>query len=120
MATRLCSASTLVRGNSVSHREVKIQAKRRRSKKKDDVELMYEYAGQIFCEMLGQTCYKEFYENVEMEYQEVSLYFHSNLINPGIRNTRQSLFNNDLLRQTSQYLPCRHCKTRRKIPPAFH
>lgn len=33
---------------------------------------MYEYAGQIFCEMLGQTCYKEFYETAEMGYQEVS------------------------------------------------
>ena len=38
----------------------------------DDVELMYEYAGQIFCEMLGQTCYKEFYENDQMAYQEVN------------------------------------------------
>jgi hypothetical protein len=34
---------------------------------------MYDYAGQIFCEILGQTCYKEFYENPEMEYQEVLL-----------------------------------------------
>src|SRR5947207_10672764 len=48
-----------------------IQAKRRRSNKKDDIELMYEYAGQIFCEMLGQTCYSEFYENNPMKYQEV-------------------------------------------------
>jgi hypothetical protein len=32
---------------------------------------MYEYAGQIFCEMLGQTCYPEFYENNQTEYQEV-------------------------------------------------
>jgi hypothetical protein len=28
---------------------------------------MYDYAGQIFCEMLGQTCYKEFYEKAEIE-----------------------------------------------------
>ena len=49
-----------------------LKAKRQRSKNKDDVELMYQYAGQIFCEMLGQTCYKEFYESLQMEYQEVS------------------------------------------------
>ena len=36
---------------------------------------MYEYAGQIFCEMLGQTCYREFYENSQMEYQEVCSQF---------------------------------------------
>jgi hypothetical protein len=48
-----------------------VQAKRRRSLRKNDIELVYEYAGQIFCEMLGQTCYKEFYENNQMEYQEV-------------------------------------------------
>jgi hypothetical protein len=51
--------------------QTNLLAKRRRSQKKDDVELMYEYAGQIFCEMLGQTCYKEFYENDQMAYQEV-------------------------------------------------
>jgi hypothetical protein len=31
---------------------------------------MYEHAGQIFCEMLGQSCYREFYENTAMQYQE--------------------------------------------------
>jgi hypothetical protein len=49
-----------------------LQAKRRRSGKYDtDDDIMYAIAGQIFCEMLGQTCYKEFYENPAMEYQEV-------------------------------------------------
>jgi hypothetical protein len=47
------------------------EAKRQRSKKRDDQDLIYQYAGQIFCEMLGQTCYKEFYENDQMGYQEV-------------------------------------------------
>jgi hypothetical protein len=28
-------------------------------------------AGQIFCEMLGQTCYPEYYKRKESEYQEV-------------------------------------------------
>jgi hypothetical protein len=36
------------------------------------MEVLYDHAGQIFCEMLGQTCYKEFFENNEMKYQEVS------------------------------------------------
>ena len=48
-----------------------VKAKRQRAKRKNDPDLIYEYAGQIFCEMLGQTCYKEFYENRQMEYQEV-------------------------------------------------
>jgi hypothetical protein len=34
---------------------------------------MYRQAGQIFCEMLGQCCYKQFYNNENMEYQEVRL-----------------------------------------------
>ena len=33
--------------------------------------LIYEYAGQIFCEMLGQACYKEFFEKDMNGYQEV-------------------------------------------------
>jgi hypothetical protein len=47
------------------------EAKRQRSKRKNDPDLIYQYAGQIFCEMLGQTCYKEFYTNKQMGYQEV-------------------------------------------------
>jgi hypothetical protein len=42
-----------------------------RSKKRDDVDLVYKYAGQIFAEMLGQTCHEEFYTNDQMQYQEV-------------------------------------------------
>ena len=49
-----------------------LEAKRRKSKRRDDPELPWEYAGQIFAEMLGQVCYKDFYENPNMEYQEVS------------------------------------------------
>ena len=68
---------------------------------------MYEYAGQIFCEMLGQTCYSEFYENNQMEYQEVHtlnfIPFLPKILNVmlGICYPRQSLINNHLLRQTS-------------------
>jgi hypothetical protein len=50
-----------------------LEAKRRKSKRRDDPELPWEYAGQIFAEMLGQICYKSFCENPHMEYQEVSL-----------------------------------------------
>ena len=48
------------------------EAKRRKSKRRDDPELPWEYAGQIFAEMLGQVCYKDFYQNPAMDYQEVS------------------------------------------------
>src|SRR5271170_1718267 len=48
-----------------------VQAKRKNHKNKDSEELMYEHAGQIFCEMLGQSCYPEFYENSATQYQEV-------------------------------------------------
>jgi hypothetical protein len=34
---------------------------------------MYRQASQIFCEMLGQCCYKRFYTDENMEYQEVHL-----------------------------------------------
>jgi len=47
-----------------------LEAKRRRSRKRDDPDLAYDYAGQIFCEMLGQICHPEFYNNTESEYQE--------------------------------------------------
>lgn len=49
------------------------QAKRKHAGQQNDPELPYKIAGQVFCEMLGQTCYKEFYENPATEYQEVSL-----------------------------------------------
>jgi len=49
-----------------------LEAKRRKSKRRDDPELPWEYAGQIFAEMLGQVCYKDFFENPHMKYQEVT------------------------------------------------
>ena len=49
-----------------------LEAKRRKSKRRNDPDLPWQYAGQIFAEMLGQVCYKDFYENPRMEYQEVS------------------------------------------------
>ena len=48
-----------------------LEAKRRKSKRREDPELVWEHAGQIFAEMLGQVCYKDFYDREEMEYQEV-------------------------------------------------
>jgi hypothetical protein len=39
----------------------------------DANQVEYQYAGQIFAQMLGQTCHREFYENPEMEYQEVTI-----------------------------------------------
>jgi hypothetical protein len=47
------------------------KAKRQKATRKDDPELPYQFAGQVFCEMLGQTCHKEFYDNIPGEYQEV-------------------------------------------------
>jgi hypothetical protein len=49
-----------------------LEAKRRKSKRRNDPDLPWEYAGQIFAEMLGQVCYNDFYENPNMAYQEVS------------------------------------------------
>jgi len=48
-----------------------LEAKRRKSNRRGDPELEWEHAGQIFAEMLGQVCYKDFYERHGMEYQEV-------------------------------------------------
>jgi len=48
-----------------------LEAKRRKSQRRDDPELAWEHAGQIFAEMLGQVCYKDFFQRKEMEYQEV-------------------------------------------------
>jgi hypothetical protein len=41
------------------------------AKVRNSKELDYKFAVQIFCEMLGQTCYPEFYEREQSEYQEV-------------------------------------------------
>lgn len=49
-----------------------LEAKRRKSRRRGDSELEWEHAGQIFAEMLGQVCYKDFYERDEMQYQEVT------------------------------------------------
>jgi hypothetical protein len=46
------------------------EAKRFVSKRTAE-DILSRHAGQVFCEMLGQTCYPEFYENKAMEYQEV-------------------------------------------------
>jgi len=49
-----------------------LEAKRRKSARRDDPNVEWEHAGQIFAEMLGQVCYKDFYTRDDMEYQEVS------------------------------------------------
>ena len=75
MATEWHSACSIAGGTPL-YVHANYQAKRRRSDKMDDKELSYATGGQIFCEMLGQTCYKEFYENDEMKYQEVLISSH--------------------------------------------
>jgi hypothetical protein len=37
-----------------------------------DRDFLLQHAAQVFYEMLGQTCHPEFFNNDEMEYQEVS------------------------------------------------
>jgi hypothetical protein len=57
--------------------------------------------------MLGQTCYKEFYENAQMEYQEVKRFIarrHSDFDFLGLRNPWNSLLSNYLLRSAPQSL----------------
>jgi len=51
-----------------------LEAKRRKSKRRNDPDLPWDFAGQIFAEMLGQVCYEDFYKNPAMDYHEVSLY----------------------------------------------
>lgn len=83
-----------------------LEAKRRKSKRRDDPELVWEHAGQIFAEMLGQVCHKDFYENHDMEYQEVSLYLLRSSLTClcilGVRNSWQSFIDHNLLLQISQ------------------
>ena len=42
-----------------------------KSKERTKLETTYAHAAQIFCEMLGQVCHKEFYENTHTNFQEV-------------------------------------------------
>jgi len=57
----------------VSHSLIKLilKAKRMKSKERTKLETTYAHAAQIFCEMLGQVCHGEFYQNTYMKYQEV-------------------------------------------------
>ena len=101
-----------------------IQAKRRRSKRKNDIELVYSYAGQIFCEMLGQTCYQEFYKNPKTTYQEVSppppnsAPVHM-LTYIGLRYPWLSRFNNNILRQTPKHISVRPRHPWTQLPQIF-
>jgi hypothetical protein len=47
------------------------EAKRMHAKVRNSKELEDKFAAQIFCEMLGQTCYPDFYNRTKPEYQEV-------------------------------------------------
>ena len=49
----------------------KTQAKRKKHVKENDEDTANRHAAQIFTEMLGQVCHKEYYELLENEYQEV-------------------------------------------------
>lgn len=73
MATSWPATYPLVRGTLVfdSLQMLMEQAKRRRSDKRGDKDLEYQHAGQMFAEMLGQVCYKEFFNNELSKYQEV-------------------------------------------------
>lgn len=48
------------------------EAKRKKHRARDNEETVAKHSGQIFCEMLGQVCRKEFWENDRMKYQEVN------------------------------------------------
>jgi hypothetical protein len=47
------------------------EAKRMHAKVRNSKELEDKFAAQIFCEMLGQTCYPDLYNRTKPEYQEV-------------------------------------------------
>ena len=42
-------------------------------KQRTKLETTYAHAAQIFCEMLGQVCHKEFYDNPYTTFQEVGI-----------------------------------------------
>ena len=94
-----------------------LEAKRRKSKRRDDPELPWEYAGQIFAEMLGQVCYKDFYENPNMEYQEVSSCYtvFDHVWRVGFRNSWKSFINHNLLLQIPQPISLRNLAIRQEL-----
>jgi hypothetical protein len=47
--------------------ELILKAKRMKSKERTKLETTYAHAAQIFCEMLGQVCHGQFYENTLYE-----------------------------------------------------
>ena len=47
------------------------KAKRKKHKSRNNKDIIYRHAAQIFAEMLGQVCHKEFYDNAVTDYQEV-------------------------------------------------
>jgi hypothetical protein len=48
-----------------------MQAKRKKHKTLSSLDTHYAHAAQIYCEMLGQICHSQFYENLHTIYQEV-------------------------------------------------
>jgi hypothetical protein len=52
------------------------KAKRKKHKSRNNQDIIYRHAAQIFAEILGRVCHKEFYNNANTEYQEVTT-FHS-------------------------------------------
>ena len=89
------------------------KAKRQKASRKDDPELPYQYAGQVFCEMLGQTCHKEFYDNI----QESIRRFFSKTIAPQADFYRLSSFM--VVIPPSQYTtPNFHILISEKLPSA--
>jgi hypothetical protein len=57
----------------VIHSTLLIQAKRKKHKKLSSKSVHYCRAAQIYAEMLGQVCHKEFINNPYTDYQEVTL-----------------------------------------------
>jgi len=86
-----------------------LEAKRRKSKRRDDPELPWEYASQIFAEMLGQVCYIDFFKNPHMEYQEVTTSLQQ-LQHIGFRNPWKSFVNYNLLLQVPQSISFRNLR----------
>src|SRR5204863_3182555 len=132
MATwRVVRSYSITRGLISHHLNAhRFKAKRKFARKGDRPGLLHRHAGQIFCEMLGQTCYKDFYNNPNMPYQEVSpspplLPFCFSLsflfvtycadFGLGIRHSWTSLRNNNLLCQTPQLLSSKYCQTRSSL-----
>src|ERR1700733_8233873 len=85
------------------------QAKRKKTKEMAYEETIQRHAGQIFCEMLGQACQKELYQDPATEYQEVIR--SQRILTSGVCDFLSTHDSIDLLFQTPECISRRNRQT---------